>query len=41
MHTGWLNYGGTWYYLYSNGKMATNTTIDGWVINSSGVARPK
>lgn len=34
--TGWLNANGTWYFLNSNGTMAKNTTIDGYVLNSSG-----
>ena len=38
MVTGWLNLNGTWYYMYSSGEMATNTTIDGWKIDSNGVA---
>ena len=25
-----------WYYFYSNGEMAANTTIDGYVLNSDG-----
>ena len=40
MKTGWLNLKGTWYYMYSSGKMATNTIIDGWKIGSNGVATP-
>ncbi|CEH33374.1 hypothetical protein [Romboutsia lituseburensis] len=38
MQTGWQNIEGQWYYMYANGKMAANTVIDGWKINSSGVA---
>lgn len=38
MATGWKQLGSKWYYLYSNGVMATSTTIDGWKINSNGVA---
>ncbi|SDM61957.1 pectate lyase-like adhesive domain-containing protein [Romboutsia lituseburensis] len=38
MATGWQMISGKWYYLYSSGAMAKNTVIDGWKINSSGVA---
>ena len=38
MLTGWLNLNGTWYYLYSSGEMAKNTVVDGWKIDSDGVA---
>ena len=38
MQTGWLLSRNIWYYLKSNGEMATNTTIDGWKIDSNGVA---
>ena len=37
MKTGWILYGGKWYYLYSSGSMAENTTIDGYVIDSDGI----
>lgn len=37
MSTGWQQIAGKWYYMYGSGVMATNTTIDGWKINSSGV----
>ena len=40
MVTGWKQINGTWYYMYSSGVMATNTTIDGWKIDGSGVATP-
>lgn len=38
MRTSWQQIGGTWYYFYSSGAMATNTVIDGWKIDSNGVA---
>ncbi|WP_270942828.1 hypothetical protein [Romboutsia lituseburensis] len=38
MKTGWQKISGKWYYMYGSGAMATNTVIDGWKINSSGVA---
>lgn len=38
MRTGWQQISGTWYYFYSSGAMATNTVIDGWKIDSNGVA---
>lgn len=34
---GWVNYNGKWYYIYSNGLVATDTTIDGYYVNKSGV----
>lgn len=34
---GWINYNGKWYYIYSDGLMATDTTIDGYYINKNGV----
>lgn len=37
MSIGWLKIDNKWYYFYSNGEMATNTTIDGYVLDSSGV----
>lgn len=37
MNTGWLKINDKWYYFYENGKMAENTTIDGFVIDSTGV----
>lgn len=41
MKTGWQSIGGKWYYFYSpSGRMATNTVIDGWKIDSNGVATP-
>lgn len=38
MKTGWQKISGKWYYMYGSGAMAKNTVIDGWRINSSGVA---
>lgn len=35
--TGWRSINGNWYYFYSNGYMAKNTTIDGYYLDSSGV----
>jgi glucan-binding YG repeat protein len=37
MKTGWILYKNQWYYLQSDGSMAVNTTIDGYIINSDGV----
>lgn len=34
--TGWLYTNDIWHYFYSNGKMAQNTVIDGYRINSLG-----
>lgn len=36
MQTGWIYDNGNWYYCYSNGQMASNTTIDGYKLNSNG-----
>lgn len=36
MTKGWKQIGGVWYYFYSNGKMACNTTINGYRLNASG-----
>ena len=36
MVTGWQVIGGKWYYFYSSGAMASNTTIDGCTLDSSG-----
>ncbi|GAA0076525.1 hypothetical protein UT300005_09030 [Clostridium sp. CTA-5] len=36
MKRGWINEGGNWYYLYYDGTMASNTTINGYYVNSSG-----
>ena len=38
MATGWVNVNGLWYYLYSDGSMAVNTTVEGWTINGDGAA---
>ena len=38
MLTGWQKIDGNWYYFYSGGSMATNTEIDGWSIDSNGIA---
>lgn len=34
--TGWRNIDGNWYYFYSDGYMAHDTTIGGYYLNSSG-----
>lgn len=39
MMTGWFQDGRNWYYFYNDGQMAINTTVDGWIIGSDGVAR--
>ena len=36
MSTGWLKVNNKWYYFYPNGQMAVNTTIDGYLLGSSG-----
>jgi beta-glucanase (GH16 family) len=36
MKKGWQKIGGVWYYFYSDGIMASNTTIDGYKLNSNG-----
>ena len=36
MVTGWYKVGNAWYYFYKDGHMASNTTIDGCRLNSSG-----
>lgn len=33
MKTGWILDSGKWYFLYPTGKLAVNTTIDGYVVN--------
>ena len=38
MLTGWNKIDGNWYYFYSGGSVATNTEIDGWLIDVNGVA---
>lgn len=37
MKTGWIQDGGNWYYCWSNGQMASNTTVNGYTLNGSGV----
>ncbi|MFK9091673.1 L,D-transpeptidase family protein [Bacillus salipaludis] len=37
MRTGWLKDGTSWYYLDANGKMVSNTMIDGYVIGADGI----
>ncbi|MDC9317165.1 hypothetical protein [Clostridioides difficile] len=36
MKTGWVQLSGNWYYLYSDGTMASNTTIDSYKLGSDG-----
>lgn len=36
MKTGWIQDGGNWYYCWSNGQMATNTTVGGYKLGSNG-----
>jgi len=36
MQTGWILNNGSYYFLYDNGSMASNTTINGYKVNSSG-----
>ena len=38
MLTGWQKIDSNWYYFYSGGSMATNTEIDGWSIDTNGIA---
>ena len=40
MKTGWLNLKNKWYYMYSDGKMASNTWIGNDWVNKSGVWDP-
>lgn len=35
--TGWIQDKGNWYYCWSNGQMASNTTVNGYTLNGSGV----
>lgn len=37
MKTGWVQYQGKWYYLYSSGAMAKSTTIGSYSVDSNGV----
>ena len=32
----WVEWNGEWYYLYSSGAMAVNTTIDGYKLGVDG-----
>ncbi|EKQ51502.1 MULTISPECIES: right-handed parallel beta-helix repeat-containing protein [unclassified Clostridium] len=34
--TGWNKINGKWYYFYSDGYMANNTSIDGYILDSNG-----
>lgn len=34
--SGWRNINDKWYYFYQSGQMAANTTIDGYMLDSSG-----
>ena len=34
--TGWQSVNGIWYYMYEDGKMAHDTTVDGYELSSSG-----
>lgn len=36
METGWQKASGKWYYMYGDGSMASNTTVQGYKVNSSG-----
>lgn len=36
LQTGWIYDNGKWYYCYSNGEMAHDTTIEGYTLGSSG-----
>lgn len=36
MKTGWIYFDNFWRYFYSNGEMAQNTVVDGYVIGKSG-----
>ncbi|MCB6417062.1 choline-binding protein D, partial [Faecalimonas umbilicata] len=36
MKTGWYQVSGKWYYSYSSGALAVNTTIDGYTVNANG-----
>jgi glucan-binding YG repeat protein len=36
MKTGWINDNGTWYYCNASGAMLSNTTVDGYNLNSNG-----
>ncbi|QQP72685.1 hypothetical protein JIX91_01715, partial [Streptococcus pneumoniae] len=36
MKTGWFQVNGRWYYAYSSGALAVNTTVDGYFVNYNG-----
>ena len=36
MATGWIKLGQNWYYLNKNGSMESNTSVDGYILNSTG-----
>ncbi|CFP82334.1 choline binding protein J [Streptococcus pneumoniae] len=36
MKTGWFQVNGNWYYAYSSGALAVNTTVDGYSVNYNG-----
>ena len=36
---GWKQINGKWYYFYTDGTMAVNTTIDGYTIGSDGARK--
>ena len=37
MKTGWFTVSGKWYYAYSSGALAVNTTTpDGYTVNANG-----
>ncbi len=36
MSTGWINDNGSWYYCSESGEMLADTTVDGYVLGSSG-----
>ena len=36
MATGWINDGGTWYYLNAAGAMLSNTTVNGYKLGPTG-----
>ena len=33
MTTGWVQVNGKWYYAYSSGDLAVNTTVGGYYVN--------
>lgn len=36
MQVGWQETNGKWYYLYSDGAIAKNTTIDSYALDENG-----